>query len=61
MKKGAEQESRDLGHRFALFVFYHEFEVDVAVEEEMNWFVPFTVELLVSVTIPPVLVKLSVV
>ena len=61
MKEGTEEEGAELGHLLAFPVPDDELQVDMAVEEHMNRFVPLAIELLVGAGIPPILVELPIV
>lgn len=59
VKARAKQECNTLCNTLFFFVFYNQLQVHMSIEEKVHWFVPFTVELLKSVAIPPIFVKLS--
>jgi hypothetical protein len=60
MEAGTKEECYTLSDTLFSFIFYYQFQVYMPIQEEMHWLVPFTVELLKSVTIPPIFVKLSI-
>ncbi len=61
MQKCAEEEGDELCDWFGGFPADDEFEIEVSIEKEMHWFVPFAIELFEVVGVPPVFVELPVV
>lgn len=60
MKCRTECKSYELSHLFGLSIPQYGLEVDVPVQEIMDWFVPESVEFFVGCAVPPVIVELSV-
>ncbi len=58
MQTGTEEEGAGLRNDLAPAPADYAFQVDVAVEEEVDGLVPLAVELLEGVGVPPVLVEL---
>ena len=61
MQGSAENEGKETGFCFCLAPSDYRLQVAVTVEEHMHRPVPFTVELLIASTVPPVLIKLAMV
>lgn len=58
MQTRTEEEGAGLREDLALAPAHYALQVDVSVQEEMHWLVPFPVELLEGEGVPPVLVEL---
>jgi len=61
MKDGTKKEGNSLCNALSDFVFNYELQVYVSIKKEMHRFIPFTIEFLECVAIPPVLIKISMV
>lgn len=58
METGTKEKSANLSKYFTLLPTNYTLKVDVSVQKEMNRFIPFSIELLESVGIPPIFIKL---
>lgn len=59
MQTGTKEKGVHLSMKFTCLPSYYTLKIDVAIEKYMDWFIPFPIELLIGIWVPPILIKLS--